>query len=81
MTTTLPRRCIHDVRIAWVDNDVCRAGVLGPGNDGLPCLAAVGRFIQSAFAAAGPKRSLCRDKNDIAVTRIDRYAADVLARL
>jgi len=41
--------------------------------------AAVSRFIEPAIAAAGPERTLRRNKNRIGVPRVDANHADVAA--
>src|SRR5207302_8025249 len=78
MTATLPRSGVHRVGIRAVDDNVRRARVFGPRDHCFPCFAAVGRLEEAAFAAPGPKRPLCGNKNDIAVARVDHDLANML---
>src|SRR5205823_1406852 len=56
-------------------------GILAHGQDLLPGLAAVGRFVESPVAARAPERALRGDVDGVGVAWVDHDAPDMLGRL
>src|SRR5579859_241724 len=72
---------IHHVGFYGVDGHVYHAGVFADVKHVLPGFAAVGGFIKAAVASRPPKRTFSGDKHNVAVTRVDGDATDVLGLL
>ena len=77
MTAPLVGGGKDDVRVARVEDDVADAGVLADREDGSPGRAAVGRLVESAFAALREERPLRCHVDDARVARVDENLADV----
>src|SRR3954466_1737324 len=78
MPASLVSGGVHDIWIRGIDCDIIDTGVLADVDDFLPGLAGIGRLIKTAITTCGPQRTLSSDKHNVAVTRIDGDASDVL---
>src|SRR5437660_11406452 len=66
----IPHRSEHDIGIRGVDCQVCATGrKIRSLEDLLPCLAAIGRFVQTAFRRIAPQGARNRSEYRIAVCR------------
>src|SRR4029078_12124474 len=67
---TLIRRCVDDVGVARVEDDVADAGVVADVQHPLPFRAAVGRLVETAVSAPRTQRALRRALDDVGLARV-----------
>ena len=70
MPASLFRRCVHNIRIPRINQDIVYTCILADLEYFLPVLSAIGRFIQSAVPSGPPYRTFRSHKNDIGIPRI-----------
>ena len=72
-----PERCVDNVRIGWIDNQIAGAGFVAAEKNFLPGLAAIFRSKYAALFVRRPHMSLRRDVNDIRILRMDANARNL----
>ena len=74
----VPERCVHDLRIRWIDRDVDGADAVVLVKHVLPRRAAVPGSEQTALCIGRVEMADRRDEHDVRVARIDSDSADVV---